>query len=78
MPIIFEAPGPYDLPVAQTAEARSENEIVELILTVSFPELQLAPVRIRAPITWKTAQDLGVQLGPVSVAAEMRARKLRG
>lgn len=70
--ISFEGDPPYDLPLAQTAEARSEGEIVDLILTVSAPDIQPEPV----PMTWKKARELGGQLGPAALAAEMRARGL--
>jgi hypothetical protein len=72
----FEGDPPYDLPSAQTASARPEGEIVELILTVSVPAIQPTPVQVRVPMTWKTAQSLGAQLNIVSMAAEERARKL--
>jgi hypothetical protein len=75
MPIKFEGDPPYDLPFAQSAEARSEGEIVELILTVDAPGIQPARVLVRIPMTWATARALGGQLRPVSDAAERRARQ---
>jgi hypothetical protein len=78
MGIEFQGDPPFDLPVAQTAEARAEGEIVELILTVSVPAIQPMPVRVHVPMTWEKARALGVQLGPVSLAAEMRARRRGG
>jgi hypothetical protein len=73
--IIFEGNPPFDLPVAQTAEARVEGETVEMFLTVSVPEVKPTPVRIRVAMTWETAAKLGVQLGPVSATAERNARR---
>jgi hypothetical protein len=75
MGIKFEGQPRYDLPVAQTAAARPEGESVELILTVSVPDIQPTPVQVRVPMTWKTAQSLGAQLNIVYLAAEERARK---
>jgi hypothetical protein len=74
MGIKFEGAPPFDLPVAQTAEALAVGETVEVILTVSLPDISPRLVQIRAQMTWKTARDLGIQLAPVSMTAEINAR----
>jgi hypothetical protein len=66
---------PFDLPIAQSAEARAEGEIVQLILTVLSPGTPQRLAQVRVPMTWETARALGSQLGPVSMTAEIRARR---
>jgi hypothetical protein len=74
--IKFEGHSPFDLPVAQNASARPEGEMVEVVLTVSVPDIQPEPVQIRVPFTWKVAQSLGAQLNRASMAAEQQGWKL--
>jgi len=44
MPIKFEGDPPYDLPLAQSAEAQAEGIYVELVLAYPFPESCLRPL----------------------------------
>ena len=74
--IKFEGHSPFDLPEAQNVSARPEGEMVEVVLTVSVPDIQPQPVQIRVPFTWKVAQSLGAQLNRASMAAEQQGWKL--
>jgi hypothetical protein len=74
--IVFEGHSPFDLPEAQNACARPEGEMVEVVLTVSVPDIQPEPVQIRVPFTWKVAQSLAAQLNRAYVAAEQQGWKL--
>jgi hypothetical protein len=72
MGIEFEGAPPYELPVAQAAEARpTEDGLVELTFRVSLPGKlpTLAPVRIR--LSHETALGLGIQ---TKIAAETAER----
>ena len=64
MGIKFKGHSPFDLSEAQNASARPEGEMVEVVLTVSVPDIQPEPVQIRVPFTWKVAQSLAAQLKP--------------
>ena len=76
MGIKFEGHSPFNLPQAQNASARPEGEMVEVVLTVSVPDIQPELVQIRVPFTWKVAQSLGAQLNRASMAAEQQGWKL--
>jgi hypothetical protein len=71
----FQGDPPYDLPVAQTAEALAEGENVELTLRVSLPGKLPSPAPIRVQMTAAVARAVGGQMGAAATAAEMRARR---
>jgi len=50
--------------------------MVEVVLTVSVPDIQPEPVQIRVPFTWKVAQSLAAQLNRACMAAEQQGWKL--
>jgi hypothetical protein len=75
MAIIFEGDPPYDLPIAQSAEARSVDETVELTLRVSVPGKRPSPAPIRVQMTAEVARALSAQLQPAATMAELQARK---
>ena len=75
MGIKFEGDPPFNLPLAQTASARAEGENVEVVLTVSVPDIQPEPVQIRVSMSGKTAQSLAEQLNRACFAAEQQAWK---
>ena len=72
MPIKFEGDPPYDLPLAQSAEARAEGITVELVLRVSIPGKQPSPAPVRVQMMPEVARTLATQMQPCATAAEMR------
>jgi hypothetical protein len=73
--IQFQGDPPYDLPVAQTAEAQAVGETAELILRVIVPGKLPSPAPIRVQMTAAVARGLSNQLQAVATTAEMRARR---
>ena len=72
MPIKFEGDPPYDLPIAQSAEARAEGINVELVLYVSVPGKLPSPAPVRVQMKPEIAWTLVTQMQPCATAAEMR------
>jgi hypothetical protein len=70
----FQGAPPYDLPFAQSAEARGVDEIVEVTLRVSLRGKLPSPAPIRVRMTVAVAKALSGQLQPAATAAELWAR----
>jgi len=71
----FKDDPPYELPPAQSGEARAEGETVEVTFRVIVAGKLPSPAPIRIQMTPKVARDLAGQMQASATAAEMRARK---
>lgn len=69
MAIHFLEGPPYDLGLAQTANADAIGDVVELSMTISAPEIRLQPVTVRVMLTHSVAADLVKRLRSAAVRA---------
>jgi hypothetical protein len=73
--ISFRGDPPYELPIAQGAEARAVDILIEVTLRISAPHKRPdpAPIRVRLPL--EMAQSLRSQLQAVVPIAERKMRR---
>jgi len=74
MGIVFEGDPPYDLPVAQAAEATAEGDTVLLTVRVSIPGKLPKPAPIYVQLPLSIAEELAAQIQPAVAAARARKR----
>ncbi len=74
--IRFEGLPPYDLSIAQDAEASCVDETVDVTLIVLAPDTRPQHVQVRVAMPFVVARKLWTQLGSAAMKAEMKS--LRG
>lgn len=74
MSIVFDGDPPYDLPVAQAAEASAEGDTVLLTVRVILPGKLPSPAPVRVALPLSVAEALAAQIQPAVIAARARKR----
>ncbi len=73
--ITYEGPPPFGLIGVQTGSADAVGDVVEMVLSVSLPDLSPVPIRIQIPLVASVAMALGNALRAAALRAEQNGLK---